>query len=255
MRFTVLGKSPAWQDSGGACSGYLVEQDDFRLLVDCGSGVFGKLRERLDPRRIDEVFLSHFHADHFLDLVPFSYALTLGPGRDPAAPKPRLHVPEGVRAKLARLVGAWGSDGLIESAFELREYETAGTLQLGPLRAGLHPVPHFALTHALELHAPGGGRLVYGADCRYDEALIEAARGAEVLLAESTLAEPSEQPLSEQGHMSPAEAGALGREAGVGRLVLTHISDQLDRGRALAAAEEAFGAPVEIAAEGMSFEL
>ena len=26
MRLTVLGKSPSWQDAGGACSGYLVEE-------------------------------------------------------------------------------------------------------------------------------------------------------------------------------------------------------------------------------------
>jgi ribonuclease BN (tRNA processing enzyme) len=254
MRFTVLGKSPAWQDAGGACSGYLVEQDDHRVLVDCGNGVFAKLRERLDPGEVDEVFLSHFHADHFLDLVPFSYALTLGPGAA-GRRKPLLHVPEGVQAKLAGLVGAWGNSGLIEAAFEVREYETAGTLELGPLHAGLHPVPHFALTHALELHAPGGERLVYGADCRFDEALIEAARGAAVLLAESTLAEPSSEPLSEQGHMSPPEAGELARRAGVGRLVLTHISDQLDTEASRRDAAAAFGGPVEVAAEGMSFEL
>ena len=44
MRITVLGKSPSWQDVGGACSGYLVQQDDFALLLDCGNGVFSKLR-------------------------------------------------------------------------------------------------------------------------------------------------------------------------------------------------------------------
>ena len=46
MRLTVLGKSPAWQDAGGACSGYLVEDGDTRVLLDCGNGVFAKLRER-----------------------------------------------------------------------------------------------------------------------------------------------------------------------------------------------------------------
>ena len=46
MRITVLGKSPAWQDAGGACSGYLVEADGRCLLLDCGNGVFGKLRAR-----------------------------------------------------------------------------------------------------------------------------------------------------------------------------------------------------------------
>ena len=44
MQITVLGKSPSWQDAGGACSGYLVQEGDFTLLLDCGNGVFSKLR-------------------------------------------------------------------------------------------------------------------------------------------------------------------------------------------------------------------
>ena len=48
MRLTVLGKSPSWQDAGGACSGYLIEDSDTRVVLDCGNGVFGKLRERMD---------------------------------------------------------------------------------------------------------------------------------------------------------------------------------------------------------------
>lgn len=58
MRITVLGKSPAWQDAGGACSGYLVEEEGTRLLLDCGNGVFGKLRARLDYVEVDAVVIS-----------------------------------------------------------------------------------------------------------------------------------------------------------------------------------------------------
>ena len=46
MRITVLGKSPAWQDVDGACSGYLVEGGGQTVLLDCGPGVFAKLRTR-----------------------------------------------------------------------------------------------------------------------------------------------------------------------------------------------------------------
>ena len=81
MRLTVLGKSPSWQDVDGACSGYLVEDDDTALLVDCGNGVFSKLRRFRDYTSIDAVVISHLHADHFLDLVPYSYALTYAPRR------------------------------------------------------------------------------------------------------------------------------------------------------------------------------
>jgi ribonuclease BN (tRNA processing enzyme) len=79
MRLTVLGKSPSWQDAGGACSGYLLEEDGTFILLDCGNGVFGKLREHIDYVDVDAVVISHLHADHFLDLVPYSYALTYAP--------------------------------------------------------------------------------------------------------------------------------------------------------------------------------
>src|ERR1700730_6734367 len=76
VRITVLGKSPSWQDAGGACSGYLVEEGDYALLLDCGNGVFSKLRRFRDYVDVDAVVISHLHADHFLDLVPYSYALS-----------------------------------------------------------------------------------------------------------------------------------------------------------------------------------
>ena len=92
MRITVLGKSPSWQDAGGACSGYLVEDGGTRLLLDCGNGVFAKLRERVDYTELDAVLISHLHADHFLDLVPYSYALDLRAA--PAARARSAAIPE-----------------------------------------------------------------------------------------------------------------------------------------------------------------
>ncbi len=70
VRVTVLGKSPSWQDAGGACTGHLVEHDGDRLLLDCGSGVLGALREVADYATLGHVVLTHLHADHVLDLVP-----------------------------------------------------------------------------------------------------------------------------------------------------------------------------------------
>src|SRR5436305_15184407 len=83
MRLTVLGKSPSWQDAGGACSGYLLEEDGVAVLIDCGNGVFSKLRRYRDYTMVDAVLISPLHADHFLDLVPYSYALTYSPPQHP----------------------------------------------------------------------------------------------------------------------------------------------------------------------------
>src|ERR671917_298741 len=159
MRLTVLGKSPSWQDAGGACSGYLVEEGDTRVLLDCGNGVFAKLRERMDYVDVDAVVISHLHADHFLDLVPYSYALTYAPRQQPvpvdrwpgtdSPARPELHAPTGARDVFRRVVGAWGPEELVENAFDLREYEEADELTVGPLSVRFQSVPHFTETYAM----------------------------------------------------------------------------------------------------------
>ena len=45
MRLTVLGGCGAYPEAGQACSGYLVEHDGFRLLVDLGYAVVPRLFE------------------------------------------------------------------------------------------------------------------------------------------------------------------------------------------------------------------
>ena len=167
MRLTVLGKSPSWQDAGGACSGYLIEEGDTALLVDCGNGVFAKLRERIDYVDVDAVVLSHLHADHFLDLVPYSYALTYAPrqqpvpvDRWPGTDCPALpRAPRAARARATlfrRVVGAWGNEDLIENAFELREYDPSSEIEIGPIRVAFQPVPHFTETFAMGISSANG---------------------------------------------------------------------------------------------------
>jgi ribonuclease BN (tRNA processing enzyme) len=264
MRLTVLGKSPAWQDAGGACSGYLIEESDTTVLVDCGNGVFGKLRERMEYVDVDAVVISHLHADHFLDLVPFSYALTYAPRQQPvpvdrwpgtdSPARPELHVPPGAADTFRRVVGAWGNEDLIEKAFDMREYGAASRLEIGPLRFRFQEVPHFTETFAMSItSANGPRRLVYGADCSPTDALTEFAADADLIMVEATLPRPERS--GPRGHLTPSEAGRHARNAGAQRLLLVHISDELDSDWARAEAEATFGGPVEVASEGAMFEV
>jgi ribonuclease BN (tRNA processing enzyme) len=264
MRLTVLGKSPSWQDAGGACSGYLIEEDGTSVLVDCGNGVFAKLRQHIDYVDLDAVVISHLHADHFLDLVPYSYALTYAPRQQPVPVDrwpgtdcpacPELHVPPGAQKLFRRVVGAWGNEDLIENAFELREYDPSSEIEIGPIRITFQPVPHFTETFAMSISsANGSGRIVYGADSSPTEALAEFARDADLMLVEATLPRPERTGM--RGHLTPEEAGGHARGAGAKRLVLVHISDELDANWARDEAAQAFGGPCEVAAEGAVFEV
>jgi ribonuclease BN (tRNA processing enzyme) len=249
VRLTVLGKSPSWQDADGACSGYLVEEDGARLLLDCGNGVFGKLRAVADYHDVDVVVITHLHADHFLDLVPYAYALTYGPRR--RDPPPVLHAPPGALACWRRVVGAWGNEDLIEAAFDVREYDPGETLHAGPLTIRFRPVPHFVPANAVELVAAAGGRLTFGADHGPSPELCEFARGTDLLLIEATLVAPEASGM--RGHITAAEAGEHGAAAGAERLVIAHISDELDLEAARLDAERTFGRPVELATAGARY--
>jgi ribonuclease BN (tRNA processing enzyme) len=259
LQITVLGKSPSWQDVDGACSGYLVEEDGACLLLDCGNSVFSKLRRFRDYTEVDAVVISHLHADHFLDLVPFAYALTYAPRQQPVPvdcwpgtdkpARPTLYAPAGARETFRRVVGAWGNENLIENAFDLVEYDPEAVLGIGTLQVRFHEVPHFTRTFAVGISSTnGGGRFTYGADSGPNDELVRFADRADLLIIEATLPRPERE--GPRGHLTPSEAGEHGSKARVGRLVITHISDELDERWAREEAEQAFGGPVLVAHEG-----
>jgi len=262
LQVRVLGKSPSWQDAAGACSGYLVEQDGFRLLLDCGNGVFSKLRAVIDYVDVDVVLISHLHADHFLDLIPYSYALSYAPRQQPvpvdgwpgtdSPARPDLYVPHGGPEILRRVVGCWGQEDLVDTAFTVQEYGAQQDLTLGPFHVRFCEVPHFTLTHAVQLSCQGS-RFTYGADCRPNSELVRFAQDTDVLMVEATLPRPERTGV--RGHLTPREAGEHGRLAAAQRLVLTHYSDEMDAEWAGREAAEAFGGPVEMAVEGEVYAL
>jgi ribonuclease BN (tRNA processing enzyme) len=264
VRITVLGKSPSWQDAGGACSGYLVEDADSCVLLDCGSGVFSELRRVREYVDVDAIVVSHMHADHFLDLIPYAHALSYAPRQQPEPvagwpgtehpARPRLYLPPGASELLRMLAQAGGQPRIFDKAFELGEYALDETLELGCLRARFAPVPHYIPTNAIEMTSVhGGGRFVYGADHRPTDALREFAAGADLLMLEATLPLPERG--DERGHMTAGEAAEHAAACGARRLVLTHITDELDHEHALAEARRAYSGPVEIAQAQAVYEV
>jgi ribonuclease BN (tRNA processing enzyme) len=255
VRVTVLGKSPAWQDLDGACSGYLVEAEDTRLLVDCGSGVFSKLRGVCDYTDLDGVVITHMHPDHFFDLVPYACALTYGPRRPAGADatRPRLLVPPDGAKLLDALTSADGQPHLLDGAFSIDEYDPAQPASVRSLDLRFQPVPHYIPANAVEVRAPSGARFTFGADHGPTHALDDFAAGTDLLFLEATLADV--EPQAARGHLTAGEAGEHAARCGARRLVLTHISDELDADHALAEARRAFSGPVELARAGAVYDV
>ena len=263
MKLTVLGKSPAWQDADGACSGYLVTEGDTTVLLDCGNGVFGKLRKFVDYVDVDAIVISHHHVDHIIDLIPYGFALKFAPRQQPVPvdrwpgtdnpARPKLFVPPGATDFFNKVSDSWGTGNLLEDAFETSEYDPAGKLEIGPVSVTFTEVPHYITTYAMDLTGPNGSRITYGADCCPNPALVELASGTDLLIAESTLPRPERTGI--RGHLTPAEAGEHAEKAGAKQLMLTHISDEIDPDWALEQARTTYNGPVSVAREGIEIEV
>ena len=222
MKLTVVGCSPAWPNPGGAQSGYLVEGAG-RVLLDCGPGVLARLREREGWPRVDAVVLTHFHLDHWGDLVPWIFGASFGAGR--GGERAELWLPPGgsetLRSFGARLAFAPQIDGV----FDVREYEdgvpfTTGGFEVTPLRLLHYTVGTFGLRVS-----DGRATVAYSGDTAPSANLEELARDADVFLCEATLAAP--EPPEERGHLTADEAVAAFEASGARRLLVIHRPDEL----------------------------
>src|SRR5687767_3385747 len=86
MRLNVLGGSGGFPAARGACSGYLVEHDGFRLLVDPGYAIVPRLLGIVPSEAIDAVLVSHGHPDHVADLNPLLRARLMQDDEAPRLP-------------------------------------------------------------------------------------------------------------------------------------------------------------------------
>jgi ribonuclease BN (tRNA processing enzyme) len=235
---TVLGCSPSWQNVGEACSAYLVDAPGTRLLIDCGNGAFAKLREHCDYLSVDAIAITHTHGDHMLDLLPFAYALLYSPrALKGQSRRPRLLLPPGAADRIRKIFDLIDRAELLDLAYDVEEYTAGVPASVGSLTVDFAPVPHFVPTHAIRVQTEGGGTLVYGADHRPNQRIIDFASGADVLIVEATLLSPEE---GVRGHITSVEAAEIAQNAGVGQLVLTHMSDELPREQLVAQAAALF---------------
>ena len=221
MRVHVVGCSPAWPNPGGAQSGYLVEEDGRRLLLDCGPGVLPRLRRLEGWPRLDAIVITHFHLDHWGDVVPWAFGGLFGAGRE--VEPPELWLPRGGREIIHGLDPVLYANAILE-LFPVREYEEKTPF----VAAGFELVAYRMLHYALESYGlrvmDGSRTLAYSADSAPCEGLIELARDAHLFLCEATLAQPEP---GIRGHLTADEALDAFATAGAHRFVVIHRPDEL----------------------------
>jgi ribonuclease BN (tRNA processing enzyme) len=233
LEIVPVGVGAAYAAPGEAQSSYFVRHGGTRVLLDLGAGALNRLMPLVPPEDLDLVLITHLHPDHMIDLLSLRVYMAWGPG----AGRPiRVAGPDGLRARLA----AHGEEGL-DAAFTFEVLDRGG----GTLTAGegvsvtYRQVPHLEPTFAVRVEA-GGRTLVYGADSAPDPGLARFAEGADLVLLECSFGDgavPEGVP-----HLTARDAAAIARDAGAGRLLMTHVYPEFDRDASLRAAREVFPA-------------
>jgi ribonuclease Z len=239
----------------------LVRRGGDRILFDCGEGTQRQLMQSVGLTELTEIYITHFHADHWLGLPGLLKTFDLRGRERPL----QVHGPRGLR----ELVGlALRAAGRVSFELDLIELESADVLVRDGYRIAPFPVRHRGSAFGYALFederpgafdpaaavglglAPGpefgrlqrgetvngvapdqvlgpprpGRKLVISGDTVPCQSLSVAAHGADLLVHEATFAEEDRERAAETGHSTAAQAAALALEAEVGLLALTHLS-------------------------------
>jgi len=224
MKLTFLGSGDAFGSGGRFNTCLHVAGDEVSFLVDCGaSSMIAMRRFGVDPNAVQAIFLTHLHGDHFGGL-PFLLldAQFVSRRTTPLTVAGPPGLPERLRA-LQDAMFPRSSENPRRFELRLVELPTGETTRVGAVAATAFPMDHFSGTpsHALRLEAEGRA-LTYSGDTAWTEALVEAARGADLFICEASF-----MGRRVTGHMDVADLlprlGAIGAR----RTILTHMGDDM----------------------------
>ncbi len=252
VRITVLGCSGSVTGADSPASGYLLTAPDTPpLVIDFGGGVLGALQRYADPNDV-QVLLSHLHADHGLDLPGLFVWRRYGP-----TPAPARGVMYGPANTWARLGAASSPEGGeiddFSDIFDVRPWVDGEAVNIGSLNVLPRLVCHPTESYGMRFTDPSGASFVYSGDTGVCDALVELARGADVLLCEASFHDGRDS--VPDMHLNGREAAEHATRAGVGRLLLTHLPPWNDPARCLAEAAPAFVGPLEVARAGAVIDI
>jgi ribonuclease Z len=269
LDLVFLGTSGSMPTAQRAPSAMLLRRGGERLLIDCAEGTQRQLlRSSVGLIELREIFLTHYHADHYLGLPGMLKTFALRGREIPIT----IYGPRGLEDLFTSLRRIFGR---LTYRYELVELDPGAVLERGEYVLETFPVNHgvsaigyalverprpgrFDVDAADALGVPAGpergalqagesvtlpdGRVitpdsvlgppraarkvVIAADTAYSRSVVEAARGADLLVHEATFAEEERDRAHETLHSTALEAGEVARDADVGMLALTHLSNR-----------------------------
>lgn len=255
MRLTVLGSGSAMPAPGRVQSGYLLTDADRTLLVDCGSGVLGRLAETdVGYEGVSTVLLTHHHLDHVAALLPLLKARWL-------AGETHLEV-----------IGPTGTKSLIDGLLEVHDY-LEGRIDLAlrevppehPFTAGGFDVVGRSTRHPMSCLAyrlsppsretdPTDGPVTLSGDTEAFDGLARFAAGSDLLVHDCSFPDD----VSVSGHPTPTALGASLADVDIDTLVCSHLYPHTtgrEEEMKACVKRAGFDGVVEMAVDGLTLEV
>jgi ribonuclease BN (tRNA processing enzyme) len=236
LTLTVLGCSGTYAGPGNACSGYLLRTAETAILVDLGPGTLANAQRHVDLREVDAIVLSHEHPDHWMDL--------------PVARNVYRYVLDQEALPVYATAGtAVLAEPLCDGAtFAWTIIADRDQVEIGDLTLRFSRTDHPVETLAIWVEADGAS-VLYSADTGPGWSPEAFGEPPDLALLEATLVGVD----GPQVHLTATEAGERAAAAGARRLVITHFLPGTDAASQRAAAQAAYGGPVDIAEVGATF--
>jgi ribonuclease BN (tRNA processing enzyme) len=244
MKLTIIGFWGGYPKQNGASSGYLLEHDGFKLLIDCGSGVLAKMQNIIEPEELDAVLISHYHPDHIADIGVLQHARLIQGFLGKAFPELPIYGHSFDQTEYAKLTYKEITKGI---AYSDEEVLTVGPFQVSFIKTE-HPVPCYAMRITAN-----GKSIVYTADSSFKEEFIEFSKGADLLLCECNFYQ--HQNGKSAGHMNSTDAGTFAERAGVKQLILTHLPHYGDLSKLISEASTKYTGIIKLADEFQTISL
>lgn len=252
MKLTTIGTGTVFPTTERRQSCLAVEAGGETLVFDLGNGaVRGMIHAGLDPLSVDRLFITHFHPDHTSDIPSLMFSMKYGMSEERAKP---LHItgPHPFEDFWDSLRGVWRSWMEPDFPLEISELpvEAGHRMELPGGVLSWTPAEHRPESIAYRLDADDGS-FVYTGDTEYTESVVELARDAHTLVIECSL--PDEAEIA--GHLTPSSVARIASEAGVERVVLTHLFPPVLELDLVSEVGKGFGGEIIVAEDGMSLEI
>ncbi|MFZ7102276.1 MAG: MBL fold metallo-hydrolase [Peptococcaceae bacterium] len=240
MQITILGCYAPYAPAGGACSGYLIQSNNFNIMLDCGHGAFAQLQKHLDFRKLHALVITHFHPDHYADIHAVRHGF-MGAMRDGSRKEPLIVYVPSQPDQVFDEINGW-RDVFITIPLEdamLRDNKFTN------VRLNFFPTSHPLPTFGVKINS-NNKKLTYTADTAWTSQLVEECRDSNMVIAEASLRE-ADIVHTNKGHMTASQAGKLAQMARAERVSLTHFWPEYNLNQLRREAEVSFEGEVELA--------